>query len=247
MYVVLGNIEPLKDFIDLIYDSSNTIKLVFNDKGLSINLLNDSHIAFYNAKYNKEFFDEYDVTGLIELVVDTQDLQLILKYAKKDELLTIRCDDEANIEFIFESDNRRVFTIGLVDELYESPVPPELDYPIDFLMEWEELKQSCTDLDKIVGTDRFILNFKGDGCYVTSPVDAMHTYEHRLNNESYDTARTIVNVDYLNRLLKLKKHGTITFHAGNDMPLNWSVSDSFEVNPDYEFSGLIAPILEDME
>ena len=243
MYVLINDIRPLTDFIDLVYDSTKNIKLIFDDNGLRINLLNDGHITFYGAEYSKSFFDDYQVTDPIELLFDSKDIQQILKSSKNNEDLMMEWDNESTVKFIFESDtNRRVFEVGLIDELYDAPVPPSIDYDYSFLMEWENLKQCCNDLG-ISGTDRFIISLNNDGIFVNSPSSSMTQYNNRVSEESFDkSVRSIVNTNYIGGLDKLKKHGDLILSVGDNIPVSWSIEDRLG---EFKYSGLIAPIFEE--
>ena len=241
MNVTISDITPLRSFIDLVYDSATTIKLVFRRDGLSINLLNNSHVCFYNAEFKVDYFDLYDVGEYEEIVVDAKDLYLILKSAKNSDVLTIDFEDD-NVRFIFESNGkRRNFTLSLIDELYDSPVPPSIDYDVDFIMDWSDLKQTTMDLDKIIGTDRFSITLNDTGVYVKSPADAMTYYNNQISSEMFDyTLSSTVNLDYMSILSKLSRNGELHLKIGNNIPLSWNVTGD-----SVKYSGLIAPIIED--
>ena len=241
MIVTLSDINPLKSFIDLVYDSATTIKLVFSRDGLNINLLNNSHVCFYNANFQVDYFDLYDVEDYEEIVVDAKDLYLILKSAKNSDILTIDFEED-NVRFIFESNGkRRNFTLSLIDELYNSPTPPSIDYDVDFVMDWSDLKQTTMDLDKIVGTDRFSITLNDTGVFVKSPADAMTYYNNQISTEAFDyTLSSTVNLDYMSILTKLSRIGDLHLRIGNSIPVSWSVNGD-----SVEYTGLIAPILEE--
>lgn len=240
MIVSMYDIDPLKSFVDLVYDSTDTIKLVFNNEGLRINLLNNSHVCFYNVEFKREYFEVYDINDLEELIFDSKDLYMVLKSASKNDYLTIK-SDEQDVIFLFESDDkRRQFSIGLIDELYDSPTPPAIDYDVDFIMDWSDLKQCCTDLDKIVGTDRFKFSLNNEGLFVSNTIGTMKDYKNQLNTVSYNEYSTIVNLDYMSILSKLSKHGELHIRIGNNIPVSWSI-DGYDVS----YNGMIAPIMEE--
>lgn len=244
MIVSMFEVDPFKDFINLIYDSTDSIKLVFTDSGLKINLLNNSHVCFYNVEFKKEYFDLYEIDDVEEYVFDSKDLFMVLKSVAKGDVLTISCEDNSNAVFLFENeDKRRQFSIGVIDELYDSPVPPSIDYDLDFILDWTDLKQCCTDLDKIVGTDRFKLTAKDDGLYVSSVIGTMKDYSNQLNSENYSHEySTVVNLSYISELSKLSKNGELLLHMGDSIPLSWEI-DGYDVR----YSGLIAPIMQEDE
>ena len=238
------DIVPFKSFIDLVVDSTKTIELMFNQNELTVSLLNNSHVCFYDAVFKKEFFDYYKVDGAESIVVDTGDLFKILKSSKATDELQMESDD-AHLLMRFESKdgNRRIFELPLIDLEYESPKPPQVPHDLDFLVEISKLIQCSSDLDKIVNTDRFKFVVSDDGVSVTAPDDSMTGYRCELDETIIGDCSVNVNTSYVSGLNKLSKvNGIVELGLGSNVPLSWKISSKTE---DVVFKGLIAPIIED--
>ena len=185
MLIEIFDIEPLKRFFDLIYDSANVVELKLDQDKLAISLLNNSHVAFYNLELAKDIFGDYQIDGAESVLVFVEDFYKILKSSNKSDDLTLQTD-ESNLSCIFEHDgNRRVFELPLAEDYGDSPVPPDIDYPSEFTIDLNALKQPVEDLDKIVKTDKFKMVLDNDECIVVAPTDAMTKYSNSIRVESW--------------------------------------------------------------
>lgn len=243
MYLVISDIDAWKNFFDIIYDNSNIIELKLDQDKCKISLLNNSHIAFYDIEYSKEFFDSYQVNEIESVLIFVEDFYKILKSSNKGDVMSLSTD-EAHLIVSFENkSNRRVFEIPLGEDYGSSPVPPSIDYDGSISVLLNDLKAPVHDLDKIVKTDRFKMIVDDGILKIISPSDSMTQYKHEIDVESNVTGNVIVNTEYISQLLKLNKiDKTVTLKIGNGIPLSWNISSPFE---DVKVSGLIAPIIEE--
>ena len=245
MLLEIFDIEPLKKFFDLIYDSANVVELKLDQDKMSISLLNNSHVAFYNLELAKDFFGEYHFRKSESILVYVEDFYKILKSSNKSDTLTLETDD-AYLHCIFERDgNRRVFELPLAEDYGQSPVPPSIDYPTEFTIYLSELKQPVTDLDKIVKTDRFKMILKEDTLNVVAPTDSMTKYSNEIlvDTDNKDSITSIYNIDYIGALQKLSNISKeCVIKIGNGLPCTWIITSPDEL---VKVGGLIAPIIEE--
>lgn len=243
MLLEIDDIEVWKSFFDLIYDSANIVELKLDQNKCGMSLLNNSHICFYTVEYDKDFFTEYIVDGVESVLIFVADFYNIIKTASKTDTLEISTTDY-NLKIVLEHDaNRRVFEIPQAEDYGESPQPPTIPFSVEFEVFLKDLKQPCTDLDKIVKTDRFKMIASDDTLCVVNPKDSMTKYTQSITINNIGSASSTVNLSYVEDLQKLKKiSDVVKFGMGNDVPLTWSV-----ISPDelVKVNGLIAPILED--
>ena len=243
MELVLYDIDPFKSFFDLIYDSTTNVELQMLPDKLKIQLLNKSHVCFYGAEFNREFFDTYKVDDVESVIVDVDDLYVILNSASKDDVLTM-VSNENYLICTFEHDfNRRVFEIPMSDESYNSPVPPDVPYDNDgFFLSLNELKNPIYDLDKICKTDRFKMTTKDNTLFIISPVDSPTKYSQSIMIDSDLEATVTIDIKYVQELLKLSKiNKEVEFWRGDDMPVTYKLTSPME---DVKITGLIAPFIE---
>lgn len=245
MLIEIFDIEPLKNFFNLIYDSATIVELKLDQEKLSISLLNNSHVAFYSLEIAREFFGDYSIQDNESILIFVEDFYKIIKTAKKDDVLLMKSDD-AYLDCTFEHDgNRRVFEIPLAEDYGDSPMLPMIDYPVDFVVSLSDLKQPCEDLDKIVKTDRFKMEVEKGFLNVVSPDDAMTKYENSIitDNDYERRVSSTFNIQYILSLQKLSKISKeVLFKVGDDIPLTWIMTSPDEM---VKVSGLIAPIMQE--
>lgn len=241
----ISDIDSWKNFFDLIFDSTTIIELKLDQNECRITVLNNSHIAFYDAVYSKEFFDVYDVDDVESILIFVEDFYKILKSATKNDILTLESDD-SYLKIILEHDgNRRLFELPLGDDYNSVPPLPSIEYDATFEVLLEDLNSPCNDLDKIVKTNKFTMETESDKLKIVSPSDSMTQYQQILDIDEVVSARTIVDLTYMQQLLKLKKiNKMVEFKIGDNIPLSWNIVSPME---DIKITGLIAPIIEDEE
>lgn len=247
MMLEIYDIEPLKKFFDVIYNTANDILEVrIDSEKLSIAILNKSHVAFYGLEISKDFFTKYDA-DVESIYIYVEDFYNILKSSKKNDVLTLTTN-EAYLDIIFENENnRRVFELPLADEIGASPVPPSIPYDNEFDIIINDLKEPCNDLSKIVKTDRFKMSLQGNELIISAPTDSMTQYSDiiSLNNTIIRECSTTVNVDYMQDILKLSKiNDTVTLKVGDSIPVTWNITSPDDL---VKMNGLIAPIIEEEE
>ena len=133
----------------------------------------------------------------------------------------------------------------LAEDYGDSPVPPDIDYPSEFTIDLNALKQPVEDLDKIVKTDKFKMVLDNDECIVVAPTDAMTKYSNsiRVESDNDKVVSSTYNIDYIGSLQKLSKiSNSVLIKLGEQLPCTWII-----VSPDdlVKVSGLIAPIIEE--
>ena len=242
MKLEISDIEPIKNFFDVIYNDASEVELKLDHEKLTINLLNKGHVAFYNLEISKDFFIKYD-TEVESVLVFVEDFYKILKSANKDDILYLESNDSYLICKFENGYNSRIFELPLAEDYSDAPLPPSIDYAGTFDVDLNELKQSINDLDKIVKTYKFKIHTQENKMYVTAPPDSMTNYCQTLDIDSDEICDVIVDIKYMQELLKLNKiNKTVTLNMGNGIPLSWTIMSNDEL---VKVSGLIAPIIEE--
>ena len=184
MLLEIYDIEPLKKFFDVIYNTANDIlEIKIDPEKLSIAILNKSHVAFYGLEISKDFFTKYDADN-DSIYIFVSDFYNILKSGRKDDVLTLSTN-ESYLDIVFENaNNRRVFELPLADEIGASPVPPAIDYDNEFEVVINDLKEPVNDLSKIVKTDRFKMTVQDTQLVISAPLDSMTQYNDVISLEN---------------------------------------------------------------
>lgn len=241
----ISDINSWKNFFDLIFDNCTVIELKLDQKKCKMTVLNNSHVAFYDAEYTKDFFDVYDVTDIESVLVYVEDFYKILKSAHKNDVLMLESDEET-LKITLEHDgNHRVFELPLGEEYGSVPPLPSIEYQATFTLTLDDLKLPCSDLDKIIKTNKFTMETESDELSIVSPVDSLTKYKQTINIEKCESTKSVVDLSYIQQLLKLGKiDDVVELSIGRDVPVKWYVESPLE---DVKITGLIAPIIETEE
>ena len=243
MLLEISDIEPIKNFFDVIYDSASEVEIKLDQEKLSINLLNNGHVAFYNLEISKDFFIEYEVNGAENILIFVEDFYKILKSSNKSEMLFLESNDNFLICKFEDNNNHRIFELPLAEDYDDAPTPPSIDYNGIFDVSLNELKQSVFDLDKIVKTHKFKIHTQENMMNITAPSDSMTKYSQTIRIDSEEICDVIVDVKYVSEILKLSKiNNVVTLKMGNGLPLSWIIQSHDEL---VKVGGLIAPIIEE--
>ena len=244
MICSLNRIDEFISFFDLIHDTCDTLRLNFNNDGLNVNVLNKSHVCFYELNVKKEYFIDYNVEDIDEVIIDCAEYYNVLSKLKGYDTIVFNLED-GHLEILgLKEDNRIRFMISLIGADYSSPQPPKLEYNSWCEVQLSDLKNASDILEKVCKTDRFrIIYDETTGFQISSSNESMTGYNQTLMVNGDGQGEVIVNTSYLTELSKLKKINTIVkIRLGNTIPLSWSISNDFD---DITANGLIAPIMEE--
>ena len=244
MICSFNRIDEFISFFDLIHDTCDTLRLNFNDGGLNVNVLNKSHVCFYELNVKKEYFIDYNVEDIDNVIIDCAEYYNVLSKLKGYDTIVFNLED-GYLEILgLKEDNRIRFMISLIGADYSSPEPPKLDYNCWCEVQLSDLKNASDILEKVCKIDKFrIIYDETTGFQISSSNESMTGYNQTLMVNGDGQGEVIVNTSYLTELSKLKKiNTTVKIRLGNTIPLSWSISDDFD---DITANGLIAPILEE--
>lgn len=232
-----------KDFLNVLEVSSkllDEVKLECDNDGLRFSGLDKSHICFYNADFDKSYFDSYECPVPESLFIDTMELVKVLKRMKSDDRLLL-VNDAYNLTVIFEGEATRTFNVRLIDGDYTSPSMPHLEPPNqDVMVDFNEfiiaLKDTSLYSDKVslsMSGDEFLVSCDGEyGSYESKIIVPCNTQD----------ARSVFSLDFLNRFIGLGKlSSTVYIGLGDDMPLILLVQDLME---SVKVQVLLAPRIE---
>lgn len=245
MKLKISDINSWKNFFDLIFDSCSIVELKLDQDKCKMTVLNNGHVAYYDAEYSKEFFDVYDVDDVESVLVYVEDFYKILKSAHKNDELVLESDEDT-LKITLEHDgNRRLFELPLGEDYGSVPVPPSLEYDTVFTVLLDDLKLPCNDLDKIIKTNKFTMETESDELSIVSPIDSLTKYKQTIDIDEVLSTRVVVDLSYIQEILKLSKiDKVVEFKMGGNKPLLWSITSPFG---DIHLTGLIAPIIENEE
>ena len=232
----------LKTFRDVFVGVGNIIDEIIievDNDGVRVNGLDKAHISFVSLKIDNDWFDEFYCDEVDKICVDAGELIKVLKRGKVDDILRIEVNNN-DLILIFDGESRRNFKIRLIDVTYESPMPPKLDYDVDFELSYKLLKDFIDDVN--IYSDKIKLRVYNDNLYIVGDsefgsVDGAYVLDTDFNCD----ISSVFAINRLNDMMKCNLNGFVGLKLGNDMPLSlYCVNDS----EDIMISFILAPSIE---
>lgn len=214
----LSNPSILKTIIDTLSIIVDESAITFTNDKVLINALSKDHISFMLVELDKYLFDSYECTDVEIVNVDINQLAKIMKRCKNTDLMECTID-ESNLTCTFKGDSTRKFNTRLIDNDYESPRPPIIDYPTKVTVSSEVFDESLKDLaifsDVIhILIDEDYIRFRGDGQSGEAEIKYIHGEQIK---EYY---KSQFNIPKLQEMMKAKGFSEeITLKLGNDLPI----------------------------
>jgi proliferating cell nuclear antigen len=216
------------------------IRIECDEQGIKITGLDASHITFVNLELKPEYFDSYSCEGIEYLNIRADELNRILSVIDNNDFLTIK-NNEKELILTFEGEMKRTFKIRLISMEYESPKPPNLEYPSTIELSFDLLKKEMNNSFKFADNVKLGVN---ENCFTMNwetncaGMDMEYLHGEKVEGEycSY------FSIDKLRDCLKADKFSDVaTINLGNDMPLSLIIED---INKHGKLSFLIAPRVE---
>ena len=241
MRLELYNPSIFKEVFDCISHIVDECKLEFSNFGLTINALDKSHITFISLDFKYDLFDTYEVPENESVLIDTVEFIKVLKRCKNDEIMKIATDN-SNLNITFEGDATRTYNLRLIDQEYETPKPPTIEYPITVTAPSNLIKDTLSDMKLF--SENFRISVDED--YIRLYTEGMKgatemKYLHGSNITEYvESGYSIEKFIDIFRASKLTEE--VELGLGNDLP----VTVTFKlVSGDGSVNFLLAPRLSE--
>lgn len=241
MKLELYNPSIFKDVFDCISHIVDECKLEFTNFGLTINALDKSHITFISLDFKYHLFDTYEVPENETILIDTVEFIKVLKRCKNDEVMKIETDNH-NLKLTFEGESTRNYNLRLIDNEYETPKPPRVEYPVTITAPSNLIKDTLGDLKLFnenfkISVDEDYLRLYTDGQFGDTEMKYLHGSNINTYVKSGYSIEKFVDIFRASKLTE-----TVELGLGNDLP----VTITFRlVSGDGSVSFLLAPRLEE--
>lgn len=143
----------LKKLLEAIKDLLNEATWDCNDKGMSLQAMDSSHVSLVSLQLRSDGFDTYRCDRNLSMGISLTSMSKILKCASNEDAITIKAGDNADtVTFMFESPNGDKvsdYEMKLMDIDSEHLGIPETDYSSVVRMPSGEFQRICRDLSQI--------------------------------------------------------------------------------------------------
>jgi proliferating cell nuclear antigen len=136
--------------VDAIKDLVQDCNFDCNDSGISLQAMDNSHVALVSMQLKADGFNPYRCDRNIALGVNLTSLTKVLRAAQNDDMLTLKAEDAPDsLNLIFESSNNdRIseYDLKLMDIDQEHLGIPETEYAATISMPSAEFRRITADL-----------------------------------------------------------------------------------------------------
>lgn len=147
----LSEAVVMKRVIESIRDLVKNCNFDCSEEGISLQAMDDSHIALVSFKLGVEAFSTYRCDRNIPLGINVESLMKVLRSGNNDDVLTLRAEDQGStLNLIFEDstqDRISEYSLKLMEIDQESMAIPETDYKVTITMPSAEFQRICRDMN----------------------------------------------------------------------------------------------------
>ncbi|PWY82848.1 proliferating cell nuclear antigen [Aspergillus heteromorphus CBS 117.55] len=143
----------LKRVVDAVKDLVQDCNFDCNDSGISLQAMDNSHVALVSMMLKAEGFSPYRCDRNIALGINLSSLTKVLRAAQNEDILTLKAEDSPDaVNLMFESaetDRLSEYDIKLMDIDQEHLAIPETEYAATVEMPAAEFQRICRDLNAL--------------------------------------------------------------------------------------------------
>ncbi|KAF8488405.1 proliferating cell nuclear antigen, N-terminal domain-containing protein [Gautieria morchelliformis] len=161
----LAAASVLKRLLDAIKELVTDANFECNEEGLSLQAMDNSHVALVAVKLDADGFDLYRCDRPMPLGVNLGSLTKVLKCAKDDDIVTLKATDNGDIlNLIYEaknSDRVAEYDMKLMDIDTDALGIPDTEYEACVTMSAVEFGRICRDLSQLGESVRIEVSKEG--------------------------------------------------------------------------------------
>ncbi|MCD6358197.1 MAG: proliferating cell nuclear antigen (pcna) [Thermoproteales archaeon] len=138
--------------LEAIIDEAN---FVADDEALRLRALDPSRIAMVDLYIPREAFNTYEVEGEVRIGVNFDDLNKILRRAKKDDRV-IMAVEGGRLRITLSGKAERTFSLPLIDIVGEELPTPRVSFDVSAKMLSDTLRDALKDAEMVSDTAKFV-------------------------------------------------------------------------------------------
>lgn len=198
----------------------NEVQIELDNDGLRLNAIDQSHITFVHLELEADSFDEYMIEEPLSFIISTDEFMKILSRSKNDDSLTLKSTNTQLI-ITFKGNATRTFKINLIDDDYESPIPPNINYDFQCTFQTRDLKTVLSDVG--VFSDKLKLEHETSGDYLI--IKGFNDFgetvsKYPIKTSSEEPVNSTYSLDKIRDFMKSEKFSEeILIKSGENIPL----------------------------
>ena len=223
----------LRECIESITAVVDEGKLRIAEDGFKLRAVDPANVAMISFELQRDAFDDFrfkkesgaeaatEAQAAIEIGIDFNKLRDIFGIGGREEV-NLKLDEAA--QKLFTQMGSLAYTISLLDpvSLRKEPKVPELEFPVQVIIENEEFRRTIRAAEKI--GDHIVLGVDGEEFYmeVEGDMDKLRLglRKEQLVHLTPGTLHSLYSLDYIAAMSKGMSHAeNITLNLGKDYPL----------------------------
>ena len=238
----LNDIKGFKSILSVAETILTEVKFELDNDGLRFRGMDGGHTSYFEADFKKDCFLSYDLDEIDSIIIDTHDMNTILKRVKNTDDATIIINDDVLTIQVLSDGNEKSFKLNSIDMEYDSPNMPLIEYPVSTDVDFNKFKDNVMDAN--LYDDRLRVKVEENNLIIHNK-SMIGSYESKLQlDEDYQgNLSSVFSMNLISKFLKLSTlSNNVEISLGSDMPILFTLVDDFE---DITIKLLIAPIIEE--
>lgn len=229
--LVMEDAKLMGNIINIISSIVSECTVKVSDQGISIKAFDINKASMIDFFMKSDAFEKYAVDKPVEIGINLEKLNTILKTAASSEKLKISLDEEENrfiVEFTTTKKHRR-FALGLIDVTEEEEVPDAVSmaFDVSFMAKASFIQQVIKDAELVSDYLTISASKNGISFSTVGETNEMNTFIHpeseEIDTESF-SIKEDTSVDYalelLNNFLRgIRSSEYIQLSFSNERPI----------------------------
>jgi proliferating cell nuclear antigen len=226
----------LRECIETITAIVDEGKLKIAEEGLKLRAVDPANVAMISFELQSDVFDEFRFaakeaeSGAEDTSESKAETEVGIDFVKLLGILGIGGREEVELELdehaqkLFTKMGSLAYTVSLLDpsSLRKEPKVPELEFPVQVIIETEEFRRTIRAAEKI--GDHIVLGVDGEVFYMETEGEMdklrLGLRKEQLIHLTPGTLHSLYSLDYITAMSKGMSHAeNITLNLGKDYPL----------------------------
>lgn len=239
MRFCLSNFKDFKNILITAELVLTEIRFEADKDGIRFRGFGGGNASFFSVDFKKEYFDEYSIDEPETIIVDSSEINKIMKRIKNDDDVCVVIDEYS---MNFTVNDTKKFKINAIDVDYNSRDIPQMEYPISTVVDFGDFKDSIND-SKLYSNTFAIESTRGSLVISANGMLGEYSSELLVGDALRDGQRSSFNSDLINSFFKLGNlSDRVHVFMGMDFPILLEVTDELE---DVVVKLLVAPRIEE--
>ena len=233
MKLVLAEPRYFKESIAIISDLVSEAKFKVNHDGLELVAMDPANVAMVIFKLLSSSFTKYEVMKPEVIAINLNNLKLILRRAKSDDILSLETTEDNKLKIELKSATTRSFSIPTLEVDDREQKVPELTFPVTIHMNSAMLSEAIEDVSVVAESVTFlgekdVLSVKAEGELSKAFIEIRQGDNTAIMVNSGEKYKAKYSLEYLKKMVnggKLHDKVSVFFNTDYPLKLEYKITD----------------------